>query len=304
MIGYICHLSTSLNVIYLIREEETMPNFADIKKLIQRLVVDLCWSLIQLSSEKPKFNSSNIPDLCPTDNAKNCEEYIDRLNELLMNREVVKEIAITAPYSGGKSSFINTYMRLNPQYRYTCISLGAFSDDHTEHKLKADDVESNSDINKIEKNIVQQILYKTDSSNTPNSRFRKIIKSHPSYINTIISAVIFSILGIFLAIMMYIPEYSLKTVSAKFLKSGDISTFALAMIIYVFSVFILSLKDAFKIIPRFSLNKFNPIKGEVAFEQKTNDSVFNIYLEEIIYYFSKTKSDVVFFEDLDRFERS
>ncbi|WP_153447865.1 YobI family P-loop NTPase [Vibrio algicola] len=277
-----------------------MVNVTALIKFIKRLFVDLCWKLIQLNSEKPVFNSSKLPDLCPTDNAENCEEYIDRLNELLVNREVVKEVAITAPYSGGKSSFINTYMRLHPYHKYTCISLGAFSDDKPD-KPEEGDV---ADINRVEKSIVQQILYKTDSENTPNSRFRKIIKSHPNYFNAFSSSICFVILGIFIAIMSYIPEYSLKHIFSEFLKDGAISTFSLVLIIYVTSILILSIKDAFKIFPKFNLSKFNPLKGEVAFEQRSNDSVFNIYLEEIIYYFSKTKSDVVFFEDLDRFERS
>lgn len=275
-----------------------MLNF--VAKFFKKRLVDLCWKLIQVNSEKPVFNSSKLPDLCPTDNAENCEEYIARLNELLINREVVKEIAITAPYSGGKSSFIKTYMRLNPYHKYTCISLGAFTDD----KLKVTSEGNTADINKVEKSIVQQILYRTDSDNAPNSRFRKIIKSHPNYLNAISSSISFVILGIAIAIMTYMPEYSLKHISSKFLKSGVIDFFSLVLIIYVISILILSIKDVFKILPKFNLTKFNPLKGEVAFEQRSNDSVFNIYLEELIYYFSKTKSDVVFFEDLDRFERS
>jgi len=271
-----------------------------VAKFLKKSLVDLCWKLIQLNSEKPVFNSSKLPDLCPTDNAENCEEYIDRLNELLINREVVKEIAITAPYSGGKSSFINTYMRLNPYHKYTCISLGAFTDDKP---IKGEEGDT-AGINKVEKSIVQQILYKTDSESAPNSRFRKIIKSHPNYFNTISSSISFVILGIAIAIMSYIPEYSLKHIFSEFIKDGVIASFSLVLIIYVTSILILSIKDAFKIFPKFNLSKFNPLKGEVAFEQSSNDSVFNIYLEEIIYYFSKTKSDVVFFEDLDRFERS
>ncbi len=271
-----------------------------VTKFFKKLIVDLCWKLIQINSEKPVFNSSKFPDLCPIDNAENCEEYIDRLNELLINREVVKEIAITAPYSGGKSSFINTYMRLNPYHKYTCISLGAFGDD----KSKKDVSDGTENINKIEKSIVQQILYKTNSESTPNSRFRKIIKSHPKYFSTIVSSVSFVMLAIAIAIISYIPEYSLKNIFYELVKDGVISMFSLVLIIYIISILILSIKDALKILPKFNLSKFNPLKGEVAFEQSSNDSVFNIFLEEIIYYFSKTKSDVVFFEDLDRFKCS
>jgi len=133
-----------------------MLKISVINKFIKNLIVNVCWKLIQFSSEKPVFNSSKLPDLCPTDNAENCEEYIDRLNELLVNREVVKEVAITAPYSGGKSSFINTYMRLNPYHKYTCISLGSFSDDKPENPKEG----NVADINKVEKSIVLKQIVK------------------------------------------------------------------------------------------------------------------------------------------------
>ena len=43
------------------------------------------------------------------------------------------------------------------------------------------------------------------------------------------------------------------------------------------------------------------MNSRFAFSEKSNDSVFNKYLEEIIYYFAVQETDIVVFEDLDRF---
>jgi len=39
----------------------------------------LCWEIILWTSAKIPTDSSNLPDLCPTDNATDAEQYIDRL---------------------------------------------------------------------------------------------------------------------------------------------------------------------------------------------------------------------------------
>ena len=64
------------------------------------------------------------------------------------------------------------------------------------------------------------------------------------------------------------------------------------------------MRDLYKSLSRYDISKFNPAKGELAFEQQKKDSIFNIYLDEIIYFFASQKSDVVIFEDLDRFQNT
>ena len=106
---------------------------------IQLIAVKICWAIIQSCPKQIKFQTSSFPDLCPTDNADNCDVYIDRLNEILTNRQAVKEIAITAPYSGGKSSFLNTFVRINPQHEYTKALLNAIPKGGKE-RLKVPDI--------------------------------------------------------------------------------------------------------------------------------------------------------------------
>jgi hypothetical protein len=287
----------------------------------------LCWEIIKWSEGKVPFQTSSLPDLCPTPDAKNVESYIDRLNDLLTNRPHVREIAITAPYSGGKSSLLLTYKRKFPQHNYTSISLAAFKDKKASGSVKLNDIEleqtkdtekgissdgkGNTDgdsstqqqenINNIEKSIVQQILYTAKSSDMPNSRFRRIVTKPPSYFQLITQSVAI-IAWLLLVFFVVKGEYEFSHRFKNFVPDlfGYIE---LSIWSYFLTVPILLVRDFLRYMSSVNLSKINPLKGELAFEQKKNDSVFNIYLEELIYFFTVTKSDVVIFEDLDRFER-
>ena len=192
-----------------------------LNKLIQ-VITKTCWAIIHWASKFQKTNSNKIPDLSPTEDAQNAEEYIDRLHEMLEKRgETVKEIAITAPYSGGKSSLINTFIKRHPNNKYTCISLAAFKDtvssgtkpgkagSETDGPKYEHDASRNRDdnINKIEKSIVQQILYRTDSSSTPNSRFRRIYPAPLTNSHALTTAICIVIWLSILAAFIYIPVF-------------------------------------------------------------------------------------------------
>ncbi|WP_353851286.1 hypothetical protein [Microbulbifer sp.] len=271
-------------------------------------------------NEPTDTNSRNFPDLTPTNDAGSIDEYEDRLKELLVNRnDTVHEIAITSPYSGGKSSFIATYMRKHPYHRYTCISLAAFKGVNTksgnlgvgasEKKQEAtgSHVELHGDeteLNKIEKSIVQQILYRTKSENAPNSRFRRIFPFPlPESKAYRLSAPI-AIWLIALILLYFVPNFNVDGIFTSVLSESSFANYNLWLFAFLAAVPILLVKDGVKEFHRFSISKINLSKGEVALTQRNNDSIFNIYLEELIYYFATTGSDVVFFEDLDRFEES
>jgi hypothetical protein len=283
------------------------------------LIARVCWSVIKITGKTIKNNYEGYPDLCPTDNAKNVEPYIEKLNDLLVNRrETVLEIAITAPYSGGKSSLINTFLRRYPYLKHTSISLASFKNIsetvgvESKNENSTQTVNPNGTINsspnendnlsKIEKSIVQQLLYRTDSSKAPNSRFRRIFPVPITLFQAyFFVTTIFTWLGL-ISIAIYLPKFSPNLVLESILTLPNIENPYLWLVSYFIALPLLISKDIYRHIGKLNLIKFNPMKGEVAFDQQKKDSIFNIYLEEIIYYFATQKSDVVIFEDIDRFK--
>lgn len=288
-----------------------------VKKLTRNTKVGIArfgWKLIRLSGENAPQLASGLPDLCPTDNAEHAEHYLTRLQDLLINRaETVREIALTAPYSGGKSSVINTFMRQNPCFKYTCISLAAFKDSNEANdssngeKTTVNEEESSQHkdhLNQIEKSIVQQILYQTDSRKTPNSRFRRIYPAPLSFKRTLANSATTIVWGCCLALMLKVPGFDFKHLASGIAKEPSFSNFQIWFLSFVLAMPFVLLRQVMVSAHNLKLTKFSLTKGEVAFDQQHKDSIFNIYLEEIIYYFATTKHDVVIFEDLDRFERT
>jgi len=146
----------------------------------KKSLAQLLWKVFEKTSLEVPTNTNKYPDLCPTDDAQYAEAYIDRLNELLGNRRnKVLEIAITAPYSGGKSSVIQTYFRKNQALNYSIISLT----DYKEQTRETEEGE-NEKLPQIEKSIIQQLLYRTSSKQSPNSRFRRIFPKPISWVES------------------------------------------------------------------------------------------------------------------------
>lgn len=262
---------------------------------VNRWIARLCWYIIQRTAQGIPTESTQAPDLCPTNNARNIEHYTDRLNELLINRaSTVREIALTAPYSGGKSSFINTFIERYAFRNYTCISLAAF---------KEGDKSNGSNLEQVQKSILQQILYRTKSANTPNSRFRRIFPSPLSYLQTSTVAVSI-VVWLLILIDVRFSDASIinKLLNTQFSNPLQVNGLLYGLVGWGIGLPMLLIRDSYQFFHKHDISKFNLSKGEVAFTDHSTDSVFNIHLEEIIYYFQATKSDVVIFEDLDRFE--
>lgn len=278
------------------------------EKVSRYLIQVLKSTLIYLNQKYPGENRGDgLPDLCPTDDAEFIGEYEKHLDDLLSNRRGrVLNIAITAPYSGGKSSFINTFIRTHPEYKYTQISLATFKEQ--KNRLGQDEDSGNEfddedSTSKIEKSIVQQLLYRTKSEEAANSRFRRIYPKKLGRLKLYEYTAPIAIWLSFALLAYFFDYFSFKELIEAQWFEIDPSIGFYWFLCFMAAVPILAARDAYSLLHNMNITHLNPFKGEVAFEQKNRDSIFNIYLEEIIYYFSHSKSDVVFFEDLDRFER-
>ena len=89
---------------------------------------------------------------------------VDELTEVLKEKDC-RNIAITGTYGSGKSSIIRTLQsEVGNEYRFVNISLSTLD----------------KEVQDIESSIVQQLLYKTDSSKSGEYRYTK-----PSVLTTI-----------------------------------------------------------------------------------------------------------------------
>lgn len=255
-------------------------------------------------ADKSEETNKNIKfhSLAPTDNAENSDIYLSALDWAIKEPNI-NNIAVTGNYGSGKSSILNTYQKKSKRKeRFLNISLATF--DQKDYK---------KDDNIIEKSILQQLFYKEKINKTPYSRFKKINNLNSKLWLKILATVliVFSIIwiinpNIFSNIVNFITDkfsYNfiffnnrLDSILNFIIKS----TFTVVSIIAIIYILNILYKILVNISCRLTIKK-NDIELEITPKDKqTKESIFNKYIDEIIYFFEVTKYDIVIFEDLDR----
>jgi hypothetical protein len=113
-----------------------------------------------------KTQNYNFQKLTPTNNA-DLTIYEDVLDFIFKNDDI-KNVAISGPYSSGKSSIIETYKYRHKEKKMLHISLAHFTEIQEKDSLE------NSKINEtiLEGKILNQLLHQIDVRNIPQTKFR------------------------------------------------------------------------------------------------------------------------------------
>lgn len=261
-------------------------------------------NLFTSKKEEIKTKNTLISSLAPKvltkkEDIEKIQPYLDKLNETI-DTKGINNIALTGGYGSGKSTIIGTFKELNPQYEFLNISLASFnkkkSDDiltSAEKKLQKEELER-----LLEVSILQQIFYHVKPDEIPESRFKRIINI-PDW--KIWSISISFILWVSSSVLLLKYDYLDKINPNNWNIKDSFDWFALFIFIIAFIGLGLFSKLIIKLFSNSKINKVN-IKGELELGDNVNKSVFNEHLEEILYFFERTKYDVVLIEDLDRFD--
>ncbi len=252
--------------------------------------------------------------LSPTDNAEDCDVYLDALSWALSNKKQIKNIAISGPYGSGKSSIIQTFIKKEEKHsfknrkwfskrnHFLNISLATFEppkvqEDGKEAEKIAKHIESNDVQRLIELSLLQQLFFRETNSKTPDSRLKKI-QRQKSWVLVIQSiGVMFFILS---TITLFIPnklDTFLKFEGFTF--SSPIARY-IALITFLAILFFIIYKSSRSIIS-LSIKKLNLKGAEIEIDKNISKSILNNHIDEIIYFFEATNYNVVIIEDLDRF---
>ncbi|RPF57028.1 hypothetical protein [Aquisalibacillus elongatus] len=212
------------------------------------------------------------------------EFYLDTLNKALEDEDN-KNIAITGGYGAGKTTIIDSYFEenKNKKSKMMRVSIATF---------QPNEESSNSSDNILEQQILQQMFLQVNPNKIPKSNFTKL--SDLSFWRLFVCLFYFLFTVVFTVLMVSNGWFNQFFSSLNFL--GLLLLIPL-IVLNGFSVFLLL--HFFK---KIGVSKFGfaSTNFEVNFED--GSTVFNHYLDEIIYLFNKTDFQYIIFEDLDRFQ--
>lgn len=207
-------------------------------------------------------------------------------------------IAITGPYGCGKSSVFRTFEAYQKQLLYKVkkiiyVSLATFDE-----KNKDNDNFSLE----IEKSILQQLFYKVKSKDIHFSRFNKIINISRK---EIFYKVFILLITIIIGVLLIKPEWLATLIYNYRSYSFIVSPLVYWILLGLFTILLLTMLTRLSrfVFKRLRVSKFN-LKITEFVVNDGDESIFNKYLDEIIYFFEATKYDIVVIEDLDRFENT
>lgn len=274
----------------------------------------------QLFKRRPKKPVLSVPEAYPL-SPRILEPYVDNAGVVEENKGYVPvsllvraidddrmlNIAVAGNYGVGKSSVINTaekmldrWWRLWWRHRFIRISLAslltkenkAAKENNT--PLSEGNVDAVTD-KQIEYSILQQILYHDKPQATPKSRIRRIHKTI-WYKPWVIA--LFSLVSLISLALIFEPSWASDYTTIENASESVKALMKWGPLVALGLVFFI----LFQYLGRhysFAVDKVG--YKDVEMKLKEEMSVFNAYLDEIVYFFESTKYDVVVFEDLDRF---
>lgn len=274
-----------------------------------------------MEKEKPKFNALT-PEVLEEGNKSIYNEALD----FAFSNKDIKNIAITGIYGSGKSTVWNTYVNKNDELKnknIITVSLGKYEDNIEEIGIKLEDnkdKDNNSedkykdsetnykdneyekigeDIldneNRVERQIINQILSQVNAKDIPLSKYG--FKSNKSRCIIIFQSL--SILLFIFSVLFLVTRSELIKINSAFESTCLVSISILSLFLTSLYFFYTSLGKN-----KLQISKINFKGAEADLNNKDNndETVLDRDIKELVYLIKSSKSKIIVFEDLDRYD--
>lgn len=270
--------------------------------------------------EDTKHNKFNA--LTPEVLKENKKIYTEALDYAFGNSDI-KNIAITGIYGAGKSTVWNTYVHQKGLSNVITVSLGKYKnnidDDDSlkevsvtklansetngvEDKLRNENQRTVDidDDNRVEKQLINQILSQIDSKKIPLSKYG--FKSNKSILNICLQSLAF--LSIICSILLWITRDTFLPFVNEMHKNFDETSLILlcSLLLFVplfYYLYIFYRGNKFRI----SKITFKGAEANVN-DDKSDESVLDRDIKELVYLLRSSGTKIVVFEDLDRYNNT
>lgn len=232
--------------------------------------------------------------------------YVDELNRALRKSDV-RNIALSGPYGVGKSSILQGFRKNHPEAIFISLSTLGFheSKNHRSAAGSSGKGAVSEETNRIQKEIVKQLLYREAPNKLPASRFKRIHRmTRPSRVGASgLIGLVAALVMVTLGVMAKIPATPLAGWSSW-----------LDFLVRFAGVWLTATSAALAASPllegRVHLDKITAGPTTISLS-RDNDTYFDEYLDEIMYFFEmgrkrrgESEKTIVVFEDIDRFDNA
>jgi hypothetical protein len=235
--------------------------------------------------------SSELIVLSPHYDEKHHGPYVRKLEQAVCNPKV-QNIALTGGYGTGKSSVIQGLIeRIHSSKELKKIRPITISLPTIQVVNESDSKDDRTD--RIQREIVKQLLYRSEPRKMRRSQYRRI-----THITTVQRAIACFIIAIFLTFAFWLlakPDWHWSQGGSLwgYWQPAMVQTILWGLTFYIDWTWVNKPTIAIKGL------QLGPAKLEL---EKNDFNYFDKYLNEIIYYFEVSKTNLVIFEDLDRFD--
>lgn len=219
--------------------------------------------------------------------------YVSAL-EVALEDDEIRNIALSGNYGVGKSSILRELgKRLDG--RVVELSLSTLAPIEASKLDESVPLQATTPTNRIQQEIVKQLLYREDPSKTPASRFRRIERFR--WWREFGTA---ALLGLAVAVIFLLTGWT-GQIAATFAALNDLGVWTHLIVWVVATTAVLLLRWLF-----YGKIRIKQLSAGAATVTLDDNSVsyFDQYLDEIVYFFDVSDRDIVIFEDIDRFNDS
>ena len=242
----------------------------------------------------------NLQSLTPSYIEAEHGGYVAALIKAIENPNI-RNIALSGSYGVGKSSILQKVSELletepdRKRNRVVELSLSTLAPIERSTIDESIPVQATTPTNRIQHEIVKQLLYREEPNKSPGSRFRRIERFNWR------REISVALLGGFVAVLIFMILGWGKTIVTTLSPLFDFG-------LYIYPILLALVAGAIFLARallhgRLHIKQFSAGPASITLDENSV-SYFDQYLDEIVYFFETSKRDVVIFEDIDRFNDS